>query len=161
MYDRHIYIYIQSSAVTMWSDLSGYYIHRAYFRFAPSQWEMALLCNDVSHWLSKPWISSAYNTAITVAESESQKVNRILESKQNILPAQASYGVSIVRILERIDRVIMAPHNIYTYIYIYITGFISLLSCTEQWSTLPKNEIMLHFFYLIKWSSYLPVMKLG
>ena len=25
--------------------------HRAYSRFAPSHWEMALLCNDVSHWL--------------------------------------------------------------------------------------------------------------
>ena len=24
---------------------------RADSRFAPSQWEMALLCNDVSHWL--------------------------------------------------------------------------------------------------------------
>ena len=24
---------------------------RAYSRFAPSQWEMALLCNDISHWL--------------------------------------------------------------------------------------------------------------
>ena len=26
-------------------------IHRADSRFAPSQWETALLCNDVSHWL--------------------------------------------------------------------------------------------------------------
>ena len=26
-------------------------IGRAYSRFAPSQWETALLCNDVSHWL--------------------------------------------------------------------------------------------------------------
>ena len=25
--------------------------YRADFRFAPSQWETALLCNDVSHWL--------------------------------------------------------------------------------------------------------------
>ena len=27
------------------------YLHRADSRFAPSQWETALLCNDVSHWL--------------------------------------------------------------------------------------------------------------
>ena len=27
------------------------YHHRADSRFAPSQWETALLCNDVSHWL--------------------------------------------------------------------------------------------------------------
>ena len=27
------------------------HIHRAGYRFEPSQWETALLCNDVSHWL--------------------------------------------------------------------------------------------------------------
>ena len=27
------------------------YLHRADSRFVPSQWETALLCNDVSHWL--------------------------------------------------------------------------------------------------------------
>ena len=27
------------------------YLHRADFRFAPSQWETALLCSDLSHWL--------------------------------------------------------------------------------------------------------------
>ena len=26
-------------------------LYRAGFRFTPSQWEMALLCNKVSHWL--------------------------------------------------------------------------------------------------------------
>ena len=31
----------------LWSQ----YIHRANSKFAPSQWETALLCNDVSHWL--------------------------------------------------------------------------------------------------------------
>ena len=30
---------------------TGWYRCRADSRFAPSQWETALLCNDVSHWL--------------------------------------------------------------------------------------------------------------
>ena len=42
-------------------------------------------------------------------------MNQILESQQtphNLL-SQASYGVFIVRILEKIDHVIMAPHSIF------------------------------------------------
>ena len=44
-----------------------------------------------------------------------QEVNQISLSQQtpNILPSQASYGVSIVRIEEKFDRVIMAPRCIY------------------------------------------------
>ena len=34
------------------------YVPRADFRFAPSQWETALLCNDVSHWLGASLESS-------------------------------------------------------------------------------------------------------
>ena len=34
-------------------------------RFAPSQWEMALLCNDVSHWLGASLESSLYVELIT------------------------------------------------------------------------------------------------
>ena len=33
-------------------------VYRADSRFAPSQWETALLCNDVSHWLGA-YIESA------------------------------------------------------------------------------------------------------
>ena len=33
-----------------WNDVENINI-KADFRFVPSQWEMALLCNDVSHWL--------------------------------------------------------------------------------------------------------------
>ena len=41
-------------------------------------------------------------------------MNQILESQQtpHTSPSRASYGVSIVRILEKIDRVITAPHCI-------------------------------------------------
>ena len=47
-----------------------------------------------------------------------QKLNQILESQQtpHISPLRASYGVSIVRILEKIDRVIIGTalyHAIY------------------------------------------------
>ena len=31
--------------------ISGYWYNRTESRLAPSQWEPALLCNDVSHWL--------------------------------------------------------------------------------------------------------------
>ena len=33
------------------TNYTGFEISRADFKFAPSQWETALLCNDVSHWL--------------------------------------------------------------------------------------------------------------
>ena len=39
-------------AVFVITDGKLHYIHRADSRFAPSQWETALLCNDISHWLS-------------------------------------------------------------------------------------------------------------
>ena len=49
------------------------------------------------------WVS----TAITVAESE----NKILGSQQtpHISPSRASYGMSVVRILKKIDCIITAP----------------------------------------------------
>ena len=37
------------------------YICRADSRFAPSQWETALLCNDVSHWLSGSLVYALYH----------------------------------------------------------------------------------------------------
>ena len=41
-----------------------------------------------------------------------QKVNQILKSQQtsHISPSRASYGVSFVKIVDNIDRVITAPH---------------------------------------------------
>ena len=37
------------------------YILMAYSRFAPSQWEAAFLCNDVSHWLGASLVSSLHS----------------------------------------------------------------------------------------------------
>ena len=39
-------------------------------------------------------------------------LNRVCIHKRDILPSGASYVLSIVRILENIDHVIMAPHSI-------------------------------------------------
>ena len=38
----------------------GICIYRAHSRFAPSQWETVLLCNDVSHWLGASLESAQY-----------------------------------------------------------------------------------------------------
>ena len=53
------------------------------------------------------------DTAIPV-----EKANQTLESQQtpNILPSRATNGVSVVRISEKIDRVMTAPHCTYVYI---------------------------------------------
>ena len=42
-------IYRESVALVRW------YVHRADYRFAHSQWEAALLYNDISHWLCLCW----------------------------------------------------------------------------------------------------------
>ena len=54
-----------------------------------------------------------------------RKVNPILESQQTpyTSPSRASYGVYIVRILEKIDRVIPALHCIYKLIWIIFIAF--------------------------------------
>ena len=47
-----------------------------------------------------------YDTALTVAESESD----IRITTPHSSPSRVSYAVSFVRILEKIDRIIMVPH---------------------------------------------------
>ena len=46
-----------------------------------------------------------------------QNINQTLDSQKTLhsSPSRASYGVSIVRILEKIDRVITAPHCMMCY----------------------------------------------
>ena len=48
----------------------------------------------------------------TEMQWKEQNINQILNSQMapHSSPSQASYGVSIVRILEEIDCVMMAPH---------------------------------------------------
>ena len=47
------------------------------------------------------------------AKTQCQEVNQILESQQtpHTSRSRANYGVSVVRILEKIERVITAPHH--------------------------------------------------
>ena len=57
--------------VIFFSHFHGSYMYRAHSRFAPSQWEMALLCGDVSCWLAAKLESALYvsvNWAITGLE---------------------------------------------------------------------------------------------
>ena len=56
-----------------------------------------------------------YYTVIIVSESELDI--RITTDIPYISPSRASYGVSIVRILEEIDGIIMAPHCISVFGY--------------------------------------------
>ena len=50
----HVYSLLESQAhlKKMPVPVSIIHVYRADSRFAPSQWETSLLCNDVSHWLS-------------------------------------------------------------------------------------------------------------
>ena len=51
--DSQLQVSGNSSVPYMWQYVlySWDTIHRAHSWFAPSQWETALLCNDISHWL--------------------------------------------------------------------------------------------------------------
>ena len=55
---------------------------RAHCRFAPSQWETALLCNDVSHWLGAS-LESALTASRLDAIKESEMCNHI---RSDVLP---------------------------------------------------------------------------
>ena len=52
------------------------YIIRADSRFMPSQWEMALLCNDISHWLGTNLESALYYA--TLASSQTVENDYVL-----------------------------------------------------------------------------------
>ena len=55
----HFVLWCRPSCLQFRLPLTGsHHSSRADFRFAPSQWEMALLCNDISHWLG-PGLESA------------------------------------------------------------------------------------------------------
>ena len=45
-------------------DQNYHLLIRVDFRFAPSQWETALLCNDVSHWLGASLESALIDTVV-------------------------------------------------------------------------------------------------
>ena len=52
-------------SVLLWIDTDWF--HRADSRFAPSQWETALHCNDVSHWLGASLESALFRLCSSVS----------------------------------------------------------------------------------------------
>ena len=58
---NHLYQQLRQPANRHSWQTAWYY--RANSRFAPSQWEMALLCNDISHWLDANFESALYNNS--------------------------------------------------------------------------------------------------
>ena len=66
-------------------------LHRDHSRFVPSQWETALLCNDVSHWLSASLKSALLQTLKTLSVtafnvSTDDKANPITTFPYQLLP---------------------------------------------------------------------------
>ena len=78
------------------------YIHRADSRFAPSQWETALLCKDVSHWLGVSLESVLYKE-----QANHQWIYLSFYNNPSIVPSFIDVS----------------------YIYIYMLPNLMLLSC--------------------------------
>ena len=83
----NIYTQIQTTVPLLWAAkyIIQMFIIRANSRFAPGHWQTALLCNDVSHWLSANLESALYNetcrldvTIIITSMSLSQPLEEIL-----------------------------------------------------------------------------------
>ena len=71
-------------------------------------------CQVKCHYCGPIYHDIAYGTAIIIAESESDFT---ITTDTHTLPLWASYGMSIVRILEKKDSIIMAPRYI-TYLIV-------------------------------------------
>ena len=71
------------------------YMCRADSRFAPSQWETALLCNDVSHWLGAS-LESALHVWFKTIDDRSWVLGL------PHLMFTLHYGVSVLRTLQKI-----------------------------------------------------------
>ena len=82
IYDRHVSRLFHIETMASWNLLSelqidntfsttgSFHIYRADARIVPSQWETALLCNDVSHWLGTNLESALIYTHTSVQDSQ-------------------------------------------------------------------------------------------
>ena len=78
---------------------STFFIIRADSRFVPSQWEMPLLCNDVSHWLGTNLESAlCYYSFIMARYKQSKNIFTIL-SLLEVLGAKTLKGDACMPIL--------------------------------------------------------------
>ena len=71
---------------------------RADSRFAPSQWETALLCNDVSHWLGASLESALYTNASWTKKNCEYHSNAVQTRSYSVLHKQRHEYISILRI---------------------------------------------------------------
>ena len=76
---------------------------RADSRFAPSQWETALLCNDVSHWLGANLESALLVLKVSVCKLS---VDDTLLKISSYLPEANELNLSINESLQWISRTI-------------------------------------------------------
>ena len=87
----HAWVYvsyaISSAESDMKTSLMGQWIiftqadYRADSSFAPSQWEMALLCNGLSHWLAVSLESALWLYEVNGTQSNQDKNSAILQTK--------------------------------------------------------------------------------
>ena len=68
-------------------------VNRADSRFAPSQWETALLCNDVSHWLGANLESALQKRSILVPKCHTEILTTAYWYQGN---GQGYYGTDLV-----------------------------------------------------------------
>ena len=71
-----------SRSTSLWYVADAYY--KADSRFAPKQWETALHCNDVSHWLGARLESALYCVPVALLCSVSRHVGQTSQSTMNM-----------------------------------------------------------------------------
>ena len=89
---------------------------RADSRFAPSQWETALLCNDVSHWLGASLESALYTNASWTKKNCEYHSNAVkheaipycINSATNIFPYCVSIPCNITEHTNNIEKTYVA-----------------------------------------------------
>ena len=95
-------------------------------------------------------LSITYSTTMIVAEHKS-------EQTLHISPSQTSYGVSFVRILEKNDCVITAPHCT-LYMYLSILHIINLVAiCISQLFILTHWSLVMHICF--SWLSLVNTLR--
>ena len=117
-------------------------------------WHHTQNCNDSSRiWtrLGPTYHDIIHRTAMTAAEYEpALKFTSTLHTS----PWRASYGVSVVRILEKIDRVITAPHCIYHrnyYHYCYCVNSVVISTATTVALNMNHTQFITISYTELQW----------
>ena len=102
-------VMIESNFPITWSVITDM-IYRADSRFAPSQWETALLCNDVSHWLG-PSLKSALIYDMTMIYVRYRSDNEHLKTHRYQASGVVSSWLSYKDCISFVSKL---PHHIST-----------------------------------------------